>query len=172
MEQHQTKVFCLQNNFTYDMSSVYSSNNIVYIREENYKKILSMIYHVGCFLDFFSDTGSIALLADANLFRITERSFYFTSKKYVEDRIFSFGKQIKNVFTFLYFGKKENDLNAKFFEHIINQFDQFFESLPEQKIEEKTVLEEKEVRLLDLSKHYIKKLSPKFISISKGKNHG
>lgn len=172
LEQHGTKVYCLQNGFTYDMSSVYSSNNILYIKEENYLKILSMIYHVGCYFDFFSDMGDLGLLANANLFRIVERSFYFASKKYVEDRILSFGKQVKNVFTFLYFSRRDNDLNAKFFEHIINQFDQFFEALPEQKIEDKTVLQEKEVRLLNLSKHYIKKLSPKFISICKGKNHG
>lgn len=172
LEQHGTKVFCLQNGFTYDMSSVYSSNNILYIKEESYLKILSIIHHVGCYFDFFSDVGDLGLLASANLFRVVERGFYFTSKKYVEDRIMSFGKQIKNIFTFLYFSRKDNDLNAKFFEHIINQFDQFFEMLPEQKIEDKTVLQEKEVRLLDLSRHYIKKLSPKFISICKGKNHG
>ena len=131
-----------------------------------------MINHVGVYFDFFSDTASLGLLSDASVFRVTERSFYFHARKYIEDKVFNFNNHIKNVFSFLYFGRKDGDLNTRFFEHIINQFDQFFANVPTQKIESKTVLKEKEIKILELSKLYVKKLAPKFISKFKEKQHG
>ena len=74
---------------------------------------------------------------------------------------------IRNHFSFLYFGRKESDLNDMYFDNIINQFDQFFDFVQEQKIAVKTVLESKEVNLAEISKLYVKKLSPKFISLYK-----
>lgn len=165
------KVFCIQNSVTYDMSGEVPSESIVYLKEDDVGKICSMLNHIGLYFDFFSDTGSLALLSGASLFRVTDRSFYFTSKKYVEDNILSFSSSVKNMFSFLYFCRKDSELNNKFFEHIILQLDQFYENLS-QKTEDKTVLREKEIKMLDLSRFYVKKLFPKFISISKGSNHG
>lgn len=172
LDQHGYKVYCIQNSLTYNLSQFYTANNIVYVLEENYHKIMSMINHVGVYFDFFSDTASLGLLSDASVFRVTERSFYFHARKYIEDKVFNFNNHIKNVFSFLYFGRKDGDLNTRFFEHIINQFDQFFANVPTQKIESKTVLKEKEIKILELSKLYVKKLAPKFISKFKEKQHG
>jgi hypothetical protein len=172
LEDRGFQVFCIQNDLTYDLSTSIISENVVHVRENNFLKIMSMINFVGNYFDFFTDTGLLGLLSRVPVFRIIDRSYYSTTKKYVEDRIVNFGYKIHNYFSFLYFAKRDTDLNNKFFDHIIDQFDQFFESFSEQKIEDKTVLLEKEVSLATVSKMYVKKLSPKFISICKEKNHG
>jgi hypothetical protein len=172
LEQHGFRVYCVINSMTHNISSAYTANNVVYILEENYQKILSMINLVGVYLDFFSDSGSLGLLANADVFRVTERSLYFHTKKYVEDKILNFDNRIKNLFSFLYFGRKDGDLNIKFFEHIINQFEQFFAGRKTQKIDNKTLIKNKEIKITELSKLYVKKLAPKFISKYKEKQNG
>ena len=160
-------VYCLQNALTYDISSMVESENLIFIKEVNYHKILSMINHVGMYVDFFADMGIMGLLARSNVFRICARSYYFQTRKYLEDMIYKGNNHIKNYFSFLYFGRRDADLNDMFFESIIKQLDQFFEYVQEQKVDDKTVLEEKEINLAEISKMYIKKLSPKFISLCK-----
>jgi hypothetical protein len=128
---------------------------------------MSMINLTGFYFDFFADMGLLGLLSRAHVFRVITRSHYFNSRKYFEDMMFRDNSCIRNHFSFLYFGRKESDLNDMYFDNIINQFDQFFDFVQEQKIAVKTVLESKEVNLAEISKLYVKKLSPKFISLYK-----
>jgi hypothetical protein len=160
-------VYCLQNGFTYDLSSISESEKVAFIKEDNFYKIMSMINLTGFYFDFFADMGLLGLLSRAHVFRVITRSHYFNSRKYFEDMMFRDNSCIRNHFSFLYFGRKESDLNDMYFDNIINQFDQFFDFVQEQKIAVKTVLESKEVNLAEISKLYVKKLSPKFISLYK-----
>jgi len=155
-------VYCVQNSGTTDLESQFKNDGIVYIKEYDIHKIISYIYHSGCYLDFFGDLFHLGLLAQVPVFSMGERNLWYGMRRDLEHFVLDFTNKNEIIFSFLYLFGGQKNLNGYFLNSIIDRFDAFYYMNVAQR--QKTFLYYK---AMDLGKYLEKKVfryKPKFIS--------
>lgn len=155
-------VFCIQNDWTFDVSNILNTPEITYVKENSISKIISYIHHVGAYFNYFSDFQILGHLAQVPVFSVYERSFYNYAKKDLEQYVCDFVNLNNTMFSFSYFARNDAGLNLNVINSIIDRFDDFYESYV--KNYTKRIIKEKDV---DLSKYLEKRVlryKPHFIS--------
>ena len=124
--QNNYTVFCVQNEFTFDLSKNLANDSLFYIKEYDFNKIITISNSVGCFLDFFGNSSFVGLLSQSRTFNIAERQLWFGLKKEQEYQIYKSHAPYKNFFSFLKFNDPyDKDLNISYFKNIINSLNYF-----------------------------------------------
>lgn len=156
-------VFCVQNDWTYDIKSLYTSSEITWVQDNDLKRVVSYIHHTGCFLDFFHDLQSLGLLAQVPTFSLYERTYYTEARKSLERDILDFTNSNELFFSFLFMCNKDSDLNIDFLTSIIERFDDFYQ----RKVinHQKQFVVQKEMDVSGYIKKRVQKYKPRFISM-------
>lgn len=158
-------VFCLQNDFTFDLSRHLEHENLYFFKETDYQKILSMVHRVGYYFDYFGNSLFVGLLAQANCFNVVERNTWINCKKMQEHSIFSSEKNCKNYFSFLNLVRTDADLNQSYFKGIIKSLDEFCKK---NESNNSNIMRQKQVNFDDIIKLTAKNFHGKLVKVQKG----
>jgi len=166
---HGYGIVCVSNDFTFDLSRSMDEKNVLFVKETDFQKIITMCYMVGTYLDYFGNSSFLGCLSQSNCFNVVERNTWFESKKIQEYEIYNSGNKIKNYFSFLNFNNPDDHtLNTHYFNNIISCLDQFFDER-QLKIE-KAVMKQKVVNLVNTAKMTNPKFFGKVFNLKGFKN--
>jgi len=140
-------IICVQNDLTYDLSKNISEENIFFLKESNIQKIITIIHHIGLYLDFFANSAFLGYLAQANTFCVTERNNWFNNKKQQELELFRSNYNCKNYFSFMRSNNSNTYLDNNYFYGIIKHMDEFYKNYI---LEKKNVIKHKQVNFNDI----------------------
>ena len=107
-------IFVIQNAFTFDIAKKITSENVTIIKEQNFNKIVSMIYHTGAFFDFFNNLFSLGFLSQVFTFSVIDKPCWFQFRKYEDYELLADKFSYKNYSSFNYFTNFDNEVNQKF----------------------------------------------------------
>lgn len=162
-------IVCVSNDFTFDLSRSMDEKNVLFLKEPDFQKIITMCYMIGTYFDYFGNSSFIGHLAQSDSFNVVERNTWFEAKKIQEYDVYNSGNKIKNYFSFLNFNNPDNHtLNTYYFNNIISCLDQFFDER-QGKIE-KTVMKQKVVNLVNTAKMTSPKFFGKLLNLKGLKN--
>lgn len=119
-------VLVIQNAFTFDLSRKIESENVVFVKETNIQKIISMIHLCGNYIDFFANSFSLGFLSNAYTFSVVDKPSWFQFKKYEDYEFLTYKKMYKNYCSFNYFTNFDTELDLKFIDRIISQIRIYF----------------------------------------------
>jgi hypothetical protein len=165
MLEKKYNVFCIQNDFTFDISRNLQNDNLHYFKENDFQKIITMIHRIGNYFDYFGNSTFVGMLAQADCFNVVERNTWINSRKMQEHSIFASNKICKNYFSFLNLVRTDVDLNQSYFKGIIRSLDEFCK-----KNESNTfnIMRQKQVNFDDVIKLTAKKFHGKLVKVLKG----
>lgn len=155
-------VYCIQNDWTYNLSEIYNSSDLIYVRDSDIKNIVSYIHHAGCLFDFFTNYGILGYMAQVPTFTVSERNIFCKHFQDMEHYVLNFTNANKNIFSFNYFTKSDTGLNLNVINSIIDKFDDFYEG----SVKNYTKVFYKD-KIVDMSKYVescVQKYKPYFIS--------
>lgn len=149
-------VVCLQNDFTFDLSMHLEHQNLLFMKESDFQKIITITNLVGSYVDYFGNSLFVGALAQAKCLSIIERTAWFEGKKIQEFEIYSSGKKMKNYFSFLNFNNMDDyTLNVYYSNNIISCLNHFFDEANDS---EKFAIKQKNVNFSEI----VKLTKPKF----------
>lgn len=155
-------VYCIQNDWTHNLSIVLNSSDIIFVRESDIKTIISYIHHAGCLFDYFTDFCILGYMAQVPTFGVSERNIFCKHQKDLEHYVMNFTNANKNIFSFNYFSKNDAGLNFNVINSIIDKFDDFYETTV--KNYTKVFHKEKIVNMARYVENRVQKYKPYFIS--------
>lgn len=155
-------VYCVQNDWTYNFSTILNSAEVIYIKDNDIKNIISYINHVGCLFDYFSDFSILGYMAQVPTFSVVERNYFYTNNKDLEHYVMNFTDANQIIFSFNYFAKSDTGLNLNVINSIIDRFDDFYEKVSKNYI--KVFHKEKNVKMAGYIEKRVQKYKPYFIA--------
>lgn len=162
-------VVCVSNDFTFDLSKSFDHPDVVFIKENDFGKIITMCHMTGNYLDYFGNSYFVGALAQSNCFNVMERNSWFESKKIQEYEILHSGQKNKNYFSFLNFNNPDDyTLNTFYFDNIITCLRDFIEDKNSQ--EPRVVIKQKNVNFEKIVKLTRPKFFGKLFNIKGQKN--
>jgi hypothetical protein len=120
------KVLVIQNAFTLDLSNIVKNDNITFIKETNFEKILSMIKFCGMYLDIFSNSFTLGSFARVPTVSVIDKPSWMAFKKYEDVELFLQKPFYTFVRSFNYFSKTEMNTNQVFMRKIVNTVKLFY----------------------------------------------
>lgn len=149
-------VICIQNDFTFDLSMRLEHKNLLFIKESDFQKILTICHLIGTYIDYFGNSFFVGALSQSKCLSVLERLTWFEGKKIQEFEVYNSGNRMKNYFSFLNFNNMDDStLNAYYFNNIISCLNQFFD---ERQNSDKFAIKHKNVNFSEI----IKLTTPKF----------
>ncbi len=142
-------VICVQNDFTFDLSSKVKNDNIIFIKEGNFDKLLSLINLSDMYFDFLSNTFTVGFMAQKFTFSVVDKPSWLEFKKYEDFELLGNSKNYFNVPSFNYFPVMDKKTNLYFFEGIARKIKEAYNSLDKSGVD---VLKETSFDLENLSK--------------------
>lgn len=156
-------VVCFQNEFTWDISKSIQDDNFIIVREDDFKKIISMMYFCDLYIDFFAGMSYLGYMSRTPILALTERNHYFSTRKNNDDLLFNLGVPLENVYSMLQFCRKDNGLNTGFFASIINRVGHVLDRVDDQKYNPDTLIKNRDLNSDVLNKSLVKRFFSKYI---------
>lgn len=114
-------VLCIQNNFTLDLSKNIKKDNIIFLQESNFQKIISYIQFMGCYFDYFSNTNILGIFGRSFVYSVIDKPSWFAFKKYQDLSFYEEFKNCRLFSSFNYFYGFDEDIRQKFVESIVKK---------------------------------------------------
>jgi len=156
-------VVCFLNEFTWDISKNIQDDNLIVVREDDFKKIISMMYFCDLYIDFFAGMSCLGYMSKAPTLSLVERTHYFSARKNNDDLLFNLGVPLQRMYSILQFCRKDNGLNTGFFASIINRIGQILDWIDDQKYNPDTLIKSRDLNSEVLNKSLVKRFFSKYI---------